>query len=685
MLGNVYNSQGNTEGAIGVLQALVEQYPDELGYRQRLANYYLGLERNDEAEAVLRESLAAAPDDLARQRALLEFLARTRGVEAAKTELDAMLQRQPDAARVALHCRQQLLLAANDGAGGGGGVPRNHPARRRRRAGCDQGAQCAGAADDCGKARRRGGGPGGRGAGRIGERSRMRCCCVRRWRCANRMRNRRSAISAWCCATTRTVCQAYRLLGQAHVQREEYALAQDALEKAIELAPTDPLAYLQLAEVQARSGDNDGAMATLERLLEQAPDNAAAQQAISRIQLSERDWQALAQSAQRIKTSTPGSSAGLPPGGPVAAAAGLARGGDRGLRQGTRVASRGARAADRGGAQRNGAAALRRGRAAHTQVLEANPSNVFARNLLGDVYLASGKIEQAVEQFEEAVRFHPKSPRAYARLAQVQIAQGDPAAARETLERGVEETGRSGYLVLQLAALLDRLGEKEAAEAAYEDVLARFPGATVAANNLAMLLATRAGDQPALDRALEVAQALRESDVPEFIDTLGWVYYLRGDYASALPLLEKAVAGKPEHPELRYPPGHDPGKAGAGRRGARASGVRGRRRRLRWAGRGQEGTRRTGRGGMNRRDWRARFRARRSVAFRGARPVSFTVGKSYNFPQGYSGGNGRFPVGSRRAWHMWPLSSALRLVRTPVWAGRFCAGLIHSGCRDHGQ
>ena len=39
-----------------------------------------------------------------------------------------------------------------------------------------------------------------------------------------------------------------------------------------------------------------------------------------------------------------------------------------------------------------------------TKVLEDNPNNVFARNLLGDVYYAGGKAGQAEAQFQEAVQ-----------------------------------------------------------------------------------------------------------------------------------------------------------------------------------------------------------------------------------------------------------------------------------------
>jgi tetratricopeptide (TPR) repeat protein len=176
--------------------------------------------------------------------------------------------------------------------------------------------------------------------------------------------------------------------------------------------------------------------------------------------------------------------------------------------------------------------------------------------------LESDNIDRAVDAFEEAVRLHPKSPRAYVRLAQLQTSQGNLELARDTLEKGIEETNRSAYLVLQWAQLLEQVGDTEAAVSAYEEVLTRFADATIAANNLAMLLATKVSSAAALDRALELARPFADSEVPELLDTIGWVHYLRGEHEQALQYLEKAVAGRPDSIELRYHLGMNLAKVG---------------------------------------------------------------------------------------------------------------------------
>ena len=84
-------------------------------------------------------------------------------------------------------------------------------------------------------------------------------------------------------------------------------------------------------------------------------------------------------------------------------------------------------------------------------------------------------------------------------------------------------------------------------------MIERYPeAATGPVNNLAVLLAEDPSGKPDLDRAMSLANRLKDLEVPLYQDTVGWVHYLRGEYAEALPYLEKAVKGLGKLPELRY-------------------------------------------------------------------------------------------------------------------------------------
>ena len=550
MLAAVHDKQGKTSGAIDALKALLARDPTNDRYRLRLAGYHLKLQQYDEAEALLRAGLAADPANPGRQRALIEMLARTQGRPAAQAALarmrevwhDDLALRELEAGLFVAagetekaEAAYRRILALTGDQGPEAAAVRNRLARLLVDAKRD--AEAASLIEKTLQ-----------DSPRDAEALQLRAVL------ALRENNARQAVT-----DLRAVLgqfpdrvTAYRLLGLAHVQLEEHALAIDAFERAIELAPSDPLAYLQLSELRVRTGDNEGALATLQRLLEKVPDNAAAQLAIARIQFSSQDWDALRTTAQRIRSTRPDHPLGDYLTGLVL------------QRQGQHAEA--VAAFERAlaikpdsieplvGLARSQLALGAPDQAEQRvlQVLQGNPNSLVALNLLGDIYIAKGDAAKAIERFDEATRFHPKSPRAYDRLAQLQIGEGNLAVARRTLERGIAETGRNGYLVFLLATLIERTGDMQAAMQAYAEVVERYPDAKVAANNLAALLAVHDGSPAALDRAMGLASQLADSDVPEFLDTLGWVHFLRGEFDKALPYLERAVAERPQLPELQY-------------------------------------------------------------------------------------------------------------------------------------
>jgi tetratricopeptide (TPR) repeat protein len=105
---------------------------------------------------------------------------------------------------------------------------------------------------------------------------------------------------------------------------------------------------------------------------------------------------------------------------------------------------------------------------------------------------------------------------------------------------------------MDLAALQERLGHPEESIRVYEDLVKRDPKADLAANNLAMLLATYRKDAKSLARAKELTTRFANSSVPAFVNTAGWVEYKLGNYPAAIPLLQSASDKDPESPQLRY-------------------------------------------------------------------------------------------------------------------------------------
>ena len=120
------------------------------------------------------------------------------------------------------------------------------------------------------------------------------------------------------------------------------------------------------------------------------------------------------------------------------------------------------------------------------------------------------------------------------------------------IRSGLQMQPDSVALRLAMAEVLEQTHQYEAAINEYELILRRQPGLMVAANNLASLLSDHRNDKASLERAQTLAASLRETQIPQFKDTLGWISYRRDDYVNAVSLLEKAVVALPNLPLVRY-------------------------------------------------------------------------------------------------------------------------------------
>jgi len=109
--------------------------------------------------------------------------------------------------------------------------------------------------------------------------------------------------------------------------------------------------------------------------------------------------------------------------------------------------------------------------------LQIHPTDVFALHLLGATYLRLSRHEEAEQQLSKALHFAPTHTQARFRLAGTLVYRGDWKRALETAEKLLEDDpDNTDYLDLKGFALL-RLGEFEAAAAAYRALIARHPTA----------------------------------------------------------------------------------------------------------------------------------------------------------------------------------------------------------------
>ena len=185
-------------------------------------------------------------------------------------------------------------------------------------------------------------------------------------------------------------------------------------------------------------------------------------------------------------------------------------------------------------------------------VLKTNPANAEALVLLGSIQLTNNAPDQAVNSFTTAIQKQPKDIVGYRALSDLYLSQKNNDAALKVIQAGLAELPDNIILHMALAGVLELKGDYDGVISQYEYVLNQQPGSLVAANNLASILADHRTDKASLDRAQTLALSLRNSPVPQFKDTLGWVSYRQGDFKTAIPLIEGAAAALPNVPLIHY-------------------------------------------------------------------------------------------------------------------------------------
>ena len=180
------------------------------------------------------------------------------------------------------------------------------------------------------------------------------------------------------------------------------------------------------------------------------------------------------------------------------------------------------------------------------------PANAQLLVFLGQAKLAEKKNDEALQSFKKAVAQQPKEPAGYTALNDFYMQRKDYDAAEKALKAGLAELPGNVAFRLSLASLQIIRGNSNVAISQYEAILQDQPNSLVAINNLVSLLLDNRSDKPSLERAFELSEKLKSSNVPQFQDTLGWAQFKRGDVKGAIATLEPAVAGASNLAAVHY-------------------------------------------------------------------------------------------------------------------------------------
>jgi tetratricopeptide (TPR) repeat protein len=389
------------------------------------------------------------------------------------------------------------------------------------------------------------------------------------------------------------------------LRQKNYNDAFTLLQKATRNSPENVQLQLMLAQLALAKGDRTAAEAAYNQAAHLEPGNLSAQAGLARIANDRHDYTQLAQIADKTMALQPNAAEPYLWRG-TAEANQRQSGAEQDFRTAIQKnpdnamaylelgqlllgsASDGKTPDGKSPESRAGAAKSTRaaeGRQMIEQALARDPSLLPALDLLAAFDLQAKDPAKAVARFEDATTRSPGNSALYTHLAILQLGLRDASSAQDNARKAMQlnpadpsavqayseaqaslgnldgaiATWRQwagshpaeAFPLTQLGMLESARGNNQQAMEDYKKALAIDSNQPLAANNLAYLMVENGQN---VDVALSLAQNARRSlpNAPSAADTLAWVYYYKGTYASARDLLEDALKEDPNSASMHY-------------------------------------------------------------------------------------------------------------------------------------
>lgn len=202
-------------------------------------------------------------------------------------------------------------------------------------------------------------------------------------------------------------------------------------------------------------------------------------------------------------------------------------------------------------------AQLRNGKTEEAQALLAaelakTPDNLDLRLIQAQVDAILGNSTEAEATLRALIKEVPESEAPVRLLFGLLLGEGRVDEADVTLTAALVAQPESATLLWLQAGRLEARDDFDGAIAIYERLYAQNSSDPIIANNLASMLSTYRTDPESLDRATTIARRLRDTTVPAFQDTYGWIAYRRGDLQEALAYLEPAANALTNDPVVQF-------------------------------------------------------------------------------------------------------------------------------------
>ena len=538
----IYEAQKDLAGIEAELRKLVAVNPEESSYAQQLIRFYLANKRAADAESLVRMMAAKAPDSTASGLEVVRLVGGLRGAQAARAELTSLIESSMGKYqyKIALAELDFTQGRADDARAGLNAVIREASSRdavvaaRLKLAEMDIASRQYNSAitqtDQV-----------------LAVDARNTAALRIRASAKIQIRELEGAITDARAALNDQPRSAELLtiLALAYERGGRIEMADKQLADAMRSSNYNPQWGLNYVNFLNRRGLREHAESVITELANRNPDNVSVLSSLAQVKLAKKDWAGAQNIADRIKSVSQASStieqievAALTGqnklGDGVAALQALQKDNPASIRPIVSLA----RAHLQAGQPEKAEELL-------NSVIDVNASNAEVYVLLGLTSRARNRTEEAVYRFQKAIAVQPKSPLGYRSLAEENARSKKWNDAIKVIDDGLKVIPNDFDLRQFKASVLEQNGDINGAISLYEQLLKERPGSMIVANNFASLLSDHRTDKDSIESAYVAALVLAKSDVPQFQDTLGWLYYLRGDYRNARSLLEQAIGAMP--------------------------------------------------------------------------------------------------------------------------------------------
>ena len=346
-------------------------------------------------------------------------------------------------------------------------------------------------------------------------------------------------------------------LGIAFQKSGAFDTAESELRDAVRLRPDLTDAQRTLGILAMRSGDMTTLAQTSTQLIALRPSSAEGYALRAVSEINRKQFGAAETDAHKAIEVAPGSAAGYVQLGNLNFAQQRFKDAETGYRS---ALDRDPRSNDALRGLMNTYVALKRTDAAISaatlQIAKVPDSSGFY-DLLGTALFQQKKdLSGAQAALEKSVLLDKNNTDALMKLGEVQAATGHTEEAVRTFENGAKDNPQEPGFFILLGQIFQSRKDWARAEAAYQKALVIRRDDPIAACNLAYVILQSGGD---LDIALSLAQTARRR-MPasaDAADTLGWIYFQKGAYRSAIDSLRAALtlvqeAKSQDNPRFHY-------------------------------------------------------------------------------------------------------------------------------------